>query len=105
MYGTTSSIWHPACIFNGSIQNISRNIKLEGLQAKLNELGFFDGSITKLNTEPKKETDNKKKKDNNSDAKLDESNILKEIKELNELYKTGVLTKEQFEKAKNKILN
>ena len=88
-----------------SKEKISRNITLEGLQTKLNELGFFDGSVTKLSTEPKKETANKKKKDNNSDAKLDESNILKEIKELNELYKSGVLTKEQFEKAKNKILN
>ena len=29
----------------------------------------------------------------------------KKIKELNKLYKEGVLTKEEFEKAKKKILN
>ena len=34
-----------------------------------------------------------------------EANIIDDIKELNQLYKDGVLTKEQFEKAKNKLLN
>ena len=32
-------------------------------------------------------------------------NITEEIKELYELYKEGVLTKEEFEKAKKKLLN
>ena len=32
-------------------------------------------------------------------------NIAVEIKELYELYKNGVLTKEEFEKAKKKLLN
>ena len=31
--------------------------------------------------------------------------FIKQIEDLNELYKTGVLTKEEFEKAKKKILN
>jgi hypothetical protein len=30
---------------------------------------------------------------------------LKQLKDLNEMYQSGVLTKEQFEKAKNKLLN
>jgi len=34
-----------------------------------------------------------------------DSNLLMQIKQLNELYKSGVLTKEEFEKAKKKILN
>ena len=33
------------------------------------------------------------------------SSLAEEIKELNELYESGVLTKEEFEKAKKKILN
>ena len=33
------------------------------------------------------------------------NDIIIQIKQLNELYKAGVLTKEEFEKAKNKILN
>jgi len=32
-------------------------------------------------------------------------NISKQLKDLNEMYQSGVLTKEQFEKAKNKLLN
>jgi hypothetical protein len=37
--------------------------------------------------------------------KVKSSNLTNEIKELHELYKEGVLTKEEFEKAKNKLLN
>jgi hypothetical protein len=33
------------------------------------------------------------------------SDIVKEIQKLNDLYKDGVLTKDEFEKAKKKILN
>jgi len=33
------------------------------------------------------------------------NNFLNQLQELNELYKSGVLTKEEFEKAKKKILN
>ena len=31
--------------------------------------------------------------------------ILKQLEALNDLYKSGVLTKEEFEKAKKKLLN
>jgi len=34
-----------------------------------------------------------------------DSNFVEELKSVNELYKSGVLTKEEFEKAKKKILN
>ena len=33
------------------------------------------------------------------------SDILDQINKLNDLYKSGVLTKDEFEKAKKKILN
>ena len=37
--------------------------------------------------------------------KVDDNNIVDQLNSLNELYKSGVLTKEEFEKAKKKILN
>jgi predicted patatin/cPLA2 family phospholipase len=43
----------------------------------------------------------KKKKE----KKTDNSNISKQLKTLNNLYKSGALTKEEFEKAKKKLLN
>jgi hypothetical protein len=33
------------------------------------------------------------------------SNIVEQLQKLNELYKSGVLTKEEFEKAKKKLLD
>lgn len=41
----------------------------------------------------------------NSATNPGNSNLIKQIKELNELYKSGVLTKDEFEKAKKKIIN
>ena len=35
----------------------------------------------------------------------DDNDIVKKIKELKKLYEEGALTKEEFEKAKKKILN
>ena len=40
-----------------------------------------------------------------NDTNFDSFNLVEEIKKLNELYNSGVLTKEEFEKAKKKILN
>ena len=34
-----------------------------------------------------------------------DNNFIKQLEQLNDLYKSGVLTKEEFEKAKKKILN
>ena len=35
----------------------------------------------------------------------DSNNITQQLKDLNEMYKSGALTKEEFEKAKKKLLN
>ena len=40
----------------------------------------------------------------NIDA-ADSGDLVEQLKNLNELYKSGALTKEEFEKAKKKILN
>ena len=45
---------------------------------------------------------NKVKINNRNDIN---SNIVEQLDQLNSLYKSGVLTKEEFEKAKKKILN
>ena len=45
---------------------------------------------------------NKTKINNNNDKNSD---IIEQLEQLNSLYKSGVLTKEEFEKAKKKILN
>ena len=67
----------------------------------LQELGFYDGGITQT-----KKTQKVKKKISKKTSQTDDNNdIVKQIKELKELYDSGVLTKEEFEKAKKKLLN
>ncbi len=46
-----------------------------------------------------------KNKSNKSISSKKDSDFINQIQELNELYKSGVLSKDEFEKAKKKILN
>ena len=41
----------------------------------------------------------------NKDNSIKNNNFINQLKQLNDLYKSGVLTKEEFEKAKKRILN
>ena len=72
--------------------------------SKLTELGFLGEATSTEETKKKKtsitkkESKKKKKTDNSNDT-------VQQLKDLNELYKSGVLTKEEFEKAKKKLLN
>ena len=81
------------------------------IKAKLTELGFLGGTTsTTTKTEKKKETKKKvdskiKKKKKTEETKTTSTGLTEELKELNKLYKEGVLTKEEFEKAKKKLLN
>ena len=61
------------------------------IKAKLANLGFYGGTIS---------TTTKSKKKKSSD-----DNISQQLNDLNELYKSGALTKEEFKKAKKKLLN
>ena len=45
-----------------------------------------------------------KREKRENDNKDDKSEFLNEIDKLNEMYKKGILTKEEFEKAKEKFL-
>ena len=79
-----------------------KDIKSGKTIAKLIELGFYDGDVVAKS----KAVITKKKTKVEANKKIEkEANIIDDIKELNQLYKDGVLTKEQFEKAKNKLLN
>lgn len=70
------------------------------LKDRLKELGFY-GSLPKKNIEKKdKEKNTKQQKDLNL-----EGSTVEQLKQLNDLYKAGVLTEEEFTKAKKKILN
>ena len=81
------------------------------IKAKLTELGFLGGTTsTTTKTEKKKETKKKvdskiKKKKKTEETKTTGASLTEELKELNKLYEDGVLTKEEFEKAKKKLLN
>ena len=68
----------------------------EEIKAKLRELGFLGGTTSTTIT-PKKEVKKKKKKKNDD--------IVKKLKDLQELYDSGALTKEEYTKAKAKLLN
>ena len=62
---------------------------IEKIKSQLIELGFYGGSYTQ---EEEKETSESK-------------DVVDNLKKLNDLYKSGVLTKEEFVKAKKKLLN
>ncbi len=66
------------------------------IRAKLKEFGFIGDSIQQKPKKIEKKKEPKKKMNRD---------IVQQLKELNELYKSGVLTKEDFEKAKKKLLN
>ena len=82
---------------------------------KIQDGGFYDGDLSSLpgiNLETGQIEEDKKintKKNSNLKIKKVEENqsstdVVKQLKDLNELYKQGVLTKEEFTKAKDKIL-
>ena len=81
--------------------NIKRKEARNGMVlTKLKELGFYDGISKNFNKESSDKSSKPKitKKKQNDD-------IVKKLKELNELYNSGALTKDEFDKAKKKLLN
>ena len=63
--------------------------------------GEEKSTSTSTNTNKKKPKITKKKSTENKDN----GDVVTKLKELNELYKAGVLSKEEFDKAKKKLLN
>ena len=83
--------WSNGINKGGKESKFNSKMSASEIKAKLVELGFLRASATTTTT-------SKKQKSN-------DVNISKELKDLNELYKSGALTKEEFEKAKKKLLN
>ena len=79
---------------------------------KIKEAGFYDGELSKLvgidiETGQVNE-DNKitgEKKDKKSKNKKKSTDIVQELETLTKLYENGSLSKEEFDKAKNKLFN
>ena len=65
----------------------------------LKELDFYKGESQNLNTNKSNNTSS------NNSSNLSNSELVEQIKSLKKLYDDGVLSKEEFEKAKKKILN
>ena len=69
--------------------------------AKLTELGFYDDTPKCKITKEKKPKLTKKKEKSGSDK----TNLVDQLKALKDLYNSGDLSKEQYEKAKKKLLD
>ena len=98
--------------WDNGINNMKKKAKFSSkmsdseIREKLEHLGFIGYSATKKvkKKEISKKTEVTKKKLKEESGNLNLS-IAEELKKLNELYKNGVLTKEEFIKAKNILLN
>ena len=78
------------------------------IKAKLTELGFYNNDFLDTTTTPKitkkKETKKVEKKITKKITKSD-ADIVSKLKDLKDLLDTGVLSEEDFKKAKKKLLN
>ena len=92
-------IWDNGNDFPTREKRFNSKWDLAKIKSQLEKLGFYDGGTT-TKTEPKitKKTKKKPKKKMSDD-------IIKQLKDLKELYDSGVLTEEEFTKAKKKLLN
>ena len=77
-----------------------KDIKAGKTIALLTELGFYDGSVSSSQNIKPKKTEKKKKT-----KKVQNEDIVQKLKDLKELLDTGVITSEEFKKAKKKLLN
>ena len=92
-------------IWNQINYEISRKASRSEVQSLLEKYGFYGNKPKTEETKPKI---TKKKQPSNkmsSSNKKNNIDIVKKLKELNDLYKSGALSKEEFDKAKKKILN
>lgn len=78
----------------GNLSKINSKQSYDAFKNQMTQLGFY-GNNEKTS----------KKKNKKTSVEKDDSGFVKKIKELNDMYKSGVLTKEEFTKAKEKLLN
>ena len=100
--------WNNGINPKGKAAKFSSEMSESEVRAKLTKLGFYNNDFLDTTTTPKitkkKETKKVEKKITKKITKSD-SDIVSKLKDLKELLDSGVLTKEEFEKAKKKLLN
>ena len=79
----------------GSASKFHEKMTDSEMLAKLTELGFYGNTSSSNSTTT----------DTSSKKKTNENDVVEKIKELNDLYKSGALTKEEFTKLKKELLN
>ena len=89
--------WNNGINPKGKAAKFSSEMSESEVRAKLTQLGFYNDDFLDTTTTPEI---TKEKEITKSDA-----DIVPILKDLKELLDSGVLTKEEFEKAKKKILN
>jgi len=77
-----------------------KDIKAGKTIALLTELGFYDNNASSSTNTPKKVEKKETKKNS-----VNDKDIVQKLKDLKELLDSGVLSNEEFEKAKKKLLN
>jgi hypothetical protein len=78
----------------------------------IQDAGFYDGDITKLagidvnsgQIDDDIKITGEDKTNTNTSKSNDSTDVVKELETLSNLYKSGTLTKTEFEKAKKKLL-
>jgi len=90
-------------VWNSINYKFPKELSTEFVKNKLKELGFYGQQA--LKKEEKKKEPKKKKKKKPKKKTNENEDIVKKLKDLKELYDSGVLTKDEFEKAKKKLLN
>ena len=90
-------------VWNSINYKFPKELSTEFVKNKLKEIGFYGQQA--LKKEEKKKEPKKKKKKKPKKKTNENEDIVKKLKDLKELYDSGVLTKDEFEKAKKKLLN
>lgn len=100
-------------VWNNGTDEKRRNLKRKDIKAGktiaiLSDLDFYDGNTSSSNITPKVTEKNEpkaKKRIVTENDSLSDKDIVKKLKDLKDLLDSGVLTNEEFEKAKKKLLN
>ena len=80
-------------------------VPILGFVFYLGGTAIMKGFKAKVENKPVKPEEKEEEENETQVSSSSNNDLSSEITKLNELHKTGVLTQEEFEKAKNKLLN